>query len=169
MSLGFSTVRVFVCLSEYSKNSSPFVACRSFTPPPTHIAMFLTTTKPEMDCVSEPKCMSKASGVDFPNKSLSWSSLTSSSMRGTEALGFPPLPFFFRSFFFFTLRPFLLFQTRCLLLRCSLNFFSSNTFQSWLTYHAMNGLIILVFLSHCYNEWFEFVLGNFFYSSWLAF
>ena len=115
--------------------------------------MFLTTTKPEMDCVSEPKCMSKASGVDFPNNSLSWSSLTSSSMRGTEALGFPPLPFFFRSFFF-TLRPFLLFQTRSLLLRCSLNFFSSNTFQSWLTYHAMNGLIIfvLVFLSHCYNE-----------------
>ena len=32
MSLGFSPVRVFVCLSEYSKNSSPLGACRKGDP-----------------------------------------------------------------------------------------------------------------------------------------
>ena len=42
----------------------------------------------------------KASGVDYPNISLSYSSFISSHVRGTKAFGLLPLPFFLRSFCF---------------------------------------------------------------------
>ena len=49
-----------------------------------------------MDCIV---VFSRTSGVDFPNNSVSYSRFTSS-VRGTEAFGLLPLPFFLRSFCF---------------------------------------------------------------------
>ena len=54
MSLGFFLVRVFVCLSEYAKNSSIFVACRSFTSPQHTSRCSLQPRSPKWTVV-EPK------------------------------------------------------------------------------------------------------------------
>jgi len=85
---------------------------RSFTSPQHMSRCSLQPRSPKWTVLLNQSVLSKASGVDFRNNSLSYSSLTSFSVTGTEGSGFLPLPFFLRSQFCLTLRLFRLFQTR---------------------------------------------------------
>ena len=65
-SRGFSPVRVLVCLSEYSKNSSPFVVWRSCTSPQHIFRCSLHPRRPKWIVLLNQIVFSRASGVDVP-------------------------------------------------------------------------------------------------------
>ena len=81
-SLVFSPERVFVCLSLYSKYSSPLAVLCNFTSPQVISRCSLQPRNPKCIVLLNQRMFSKASGVDVPyNKSFSYKTAMSSSLR----------------------------------------------------------------------------------------
>ena len=102
-------------------------------PEPRHMTHHITPTnfisqfslqplKPKHTVLLNQIVFSRASGVDFPNNALPYSSFMSSSVSGTHLSRLP---------FFLILMPFVLFQTRCQSEYSSRNSSSLNVLQNW--------------------------------------
>ena len=97
---GLFPEQVLVSLSLNSRYSCPVEVWQSFTSP-QHISLcFLQPRNPTWIVLLNQTVFKSASAVKFPNRSFSYRTWISSSLKAAEALGLLPLPFHFRSLCF---------------------------------------------------------------------
>ena len=84
----FSGWSLIVCLSVYSKNSSPFVVWRICTSPQHMSLGSLQPRRPKKTVFLNQTVFSRASGVDFPNNPLSYSSFFVAFCEGNWSVWF---------------------------------------------------------------------------------